>query len=605
MLESFEALKNWKSAIREQATYRLEILVCAGTSCLSSQADTLLEMFTHEIHEYSLDAEVVLTPTGCFGFCGQGPILKIEPDNVTYVQVGADDVKTIVDEHLNAGRIVEHLLYDPPGQKRSTSEAGMPFYQKQHRVALKKCGVIDPENIEHAIKHSAYEALGTVLHTMDSDDVIDIIKQSGLRGRGGGGFPTGLKWQFTSTTQADEKYVVCNADEGDPGAFMDRSIMEGDPHTILEAMTINGYAVGANQGFIYIRAEYELATQRLFKALSDARKHGLLGQNILGSGFDFDIEIKLGAGAFVCGEETALIHSMEGYRGEPTTKPPFPSDVGFRTLPTNVNNVETYANIPSIILEGQRWFQSIGTKNSKGTKVFALAGDVVNIGLVEVPMGITVREIVEDIGGGVDGDKKLKAVQIGGPSGGVITGDDLDLSIDYDSLQSAGAMMGSGGLIVMDDDTDMVEIAKFYLEFTEDESCGKCTPCRIGTKRIHEILHRLTDMEGTPEDLELLEALCNNVKNTSLCGLGQSAPNPVLSTMHHFKNEYEDYAYQRKKTSYSIVADKCIGCTRCKKVCPVDCISGSIKTVHVIDESACIACGACDDACPVDAIIRP
>ncbi len=606
MIESLKALNEWKTSIRKTMTYRLELMICAGTSCISSDADILIEQFKEEISAQGLDADIHVVQTGCFGFCGQGPILKIEPDNVTYVQVGFDDVSEIVTTHLKNGETITRLTYSPPGAKKQVaSDAGMPFYQKQRRVALKKCGVIDPENIEHAIRHSAYEALGHVLENMDPESLIQEIRDASLRGRGGGGFPTGLKWKFTRAAKSNEKYVVCNADEGDPGAFMDRSIMEGDPHRVIEAMIINGYAIGASLGLIYIRAEYELATKRLIKAINDARAHGLLGKNILGSGFDFDIDVKLGAGAFVCGEETALIHSMEGNRGEPSTKPPFPSDVGYRGKPTNVNNVETYANIPSIILNGAAWFKGFGTKNSKGTKVFALAGDITNIGLVEVPMGITFREIIEEIGGGVPGGKALKAVQIGGPSGGVITADDLDRIIDYDSLQQAGAMMGSGGLIVMDEDTDMVEIAKFYLEFTEDESCGKCAPCRIGTKRIYELLKRLTAMEGTPEDLETLEALCENVKNASLCGLGQSAPNPVLSTLHHFREEYEDYAYRRKKTAYTIDADTCIGCTKCKRVCPVDCIEGTVKQTHFIDETACIACGACFDACPVNAIIKP
>jgi NADH:ubiquinone oxidoreductase subunit F (NADH-binding)/NAD-dependent dihydropyrimidine dehydrogenase PreA subunit len=475
----------------------------------------------------------------------------------------------------------------------------------QYRIALRNCGFIDPENINDYIAVKGYEALGTVLENNTPKDVIKIMKDADLRGRGGGGFPTGLKWELTAREKSDEKYVICNADEGDPGAFMDRSILEGDPHSVLEAMAIAGYAIGASQGYIYIRAEYPLAIERLEKAIAQAKEYGFLGKNIFGTDFSFDLDLKLGAGAFVCGEETALINSLEGKRGEPQKKPPFPSVSGFRNKPTSVNNVETFASVPAIILKGADWFSSIGTKKSKGTKVFALAGKVNNVGLVEVPMGTTLREIVFDIGGGIFEGKGFKAVQTGGPSGGVITEENLDTPIDYDSLRAIGSMMGSGGMIVLDEDQDMVELSKFYLDFTQDESCGKCTPCRIGTKRLYEILDRLTKMEGSPEDLDILAELAQNVKCSSLCGLGQSAPNPILSTIDKFRDEYEAYAYRTKKTAYSIDEDKCIGCTKCSRVCPVDCITGTVKQPHVIDESACIACGACYEACPVDAINKP
>lgn len=606
MIKTAEALNKWKQTLINERAYRLELKICAGTSCISSDADLIVEMFEKKVAEHGLNCEIEVVKTGCFGFCGQGPILKIEPDNVTYVRVKLADVETIFNEHLLNGRKVYDLMYkNRDDEDPAESETGMAFYQKQLRIALRNCGEINPEKIEDYVRNDGYKALADVLEQNDPEALIKTMRDSGLRGRGGGGFPTGLKWQFTRASKSDEKYVICNADEGDPGAFMDRSILEGDPHSVIEAMIINGFAIGASNGLIYIRAEYGLATRRLFTALQQARDKGLLGENILGSGFDFDIEVKLGAGAFVCGEETALIHSMEGHRGEPTTKPPFPSEVGFRGKPSNVNNVETYANIPEILNKGAEWFKSIGTRHSNGTKVFALAGNIRNIGLVEVPMGTTFEEIIYDIGGGIPGGKDIKAVQIGGPSGGVITKDKLDTPIDYDSLQEVGAMMGSGGMIIMDEDTDMVEISKFYLDFTQDESCGKCTPCRIGTKRMFEILERLTDMEGTPYDLELLETLSKNVQSASLCGLGQSAPNPVLSTMKFYRNEYEDYAYRRKKTAYSIDPEKCIGCTKCKRVCPVDCIDGKVREVHVITESKCIACGACYDACPVDAIVRP
>ena len=475
----------------------------------------------------------------------------------------------------------------------------------QYRIALRNCGFINPEDITDYIAFNGYEALGQALLHMTREEVIEVVKESGLRGRGGGGFPTGLKWEYTYKSPGDEKYIICNADEGDPGAFMDRSILEGDPHTILEAMAIGGYAIGANFGIIYIRAEYPLAIERLNIAIEQAREYGLLGKKLFGTDFDFDIELRLGAGAFVCGEETALIHSVEGCRGEPTKKPPFPAESGYLEKPTSVNNVETFASIPPIITRGAKWFNSIGTETSKGTKVFALAGKVENVGLVEVPMGTTLREIIFEIGGGIADGKAFKAVQTGGPSGGVITDADLDTPIDYDSLKAIGSMMGSGGMIVMDEDNDMVEIAKYYLDFTQDESCGKCTPCRIGTKRMYEMLDKLTNLEGSMEELDKLEALGRMIKDTALCGLGQTAPNPVLSTMKYFREEYEAYAMRLKTKSYKVNPDTCIGCTACKRACPVDCITGNVKEVHIIDESKCIACGACFTACKFDAIIKP
>jgi len=479
------------------------------------------------------------------------------------------------------------------------------FYEKQYRIALRNCGFIDPENIEEYIAQKGYEALALCITEYTPKQVVDIVKKSQLRGRGGGGFPTGLKWEYTAREINDEKYVICNADEGDPGAFMDRSILEGDPHSVLEAMAIAGYAIGASVGIVYIRAEYPLAIKRLEIALEQAREYGLLGKNLFSSDFSFDIEIRLGAGAFVCGEETALINSIQGLRGEPNKKPPFPSVSGYRGKPTSVNNVETFANIPAIIRKGADWFASIGTEKSKGTKVFALAGKVNNIGLVEVPMGTTLREIIFDIGGGIIDNKEFKAVQTGGPSGGVITAADLDTPIDYESLKAIGSIIGSGGMIVLDEEDDMVQLAKFYLDFTQDESCGKCTPCRIGTKRLYEILDRLTKMEGCPEDLDLLQDLSYNIKYSALCGLGQTAPNPVLSTLKYFRKEYDAYAYRTKQVSYTINEDKCIGCTKCVRVCPVGCISGKVKEVHIINETECIACGACYDACRFGAIEKP
>ncbi len=582
-----------------------DILICGGTGCHSAQSEQIIHTLREKVEQAGL-ADIRVVQTGCFGFCAQGPIVKIQPENIFYVKVGLDDLDEIIETHLIGGKSVNRLLYtDPKTDERQQHYLDMDFYKKQQRVALHNCGVIDPENILESFARGGYMALATVLEDLSPDEVIQIVSDSGLRGRGGAGFPTGKKWSFAKASVSDQKYIICNADEGDPGAFMDRSILEGDPHSIIEAMAIGGYAIGADVGLVYIRAEYPLAVNRLELALKQAREYGLLGENILGSGFNFDIQVFLGAGAFVCGEETALIHSLEGNRGEPTRKPPFPAVSGYKKQPTNVNNVETLANIPSIILKGADWFSDIGTETSKGTKVFALAGKINNIGLVEVPMGTTLREIIFEIGGGIPDGKQFKAVQTGGPSGGVITELDLDTPIDFESLQEIGSMMGSGGMIVMDEDNDMVEIAKFYLEFTMDESCGKCTPCRIGTKRIYEMLESLVEMEGDEDTLSRLDALSRTVKESALCALGQTAPNPVLSTMKYFPEEYLRYARHEVRTSYYIHADLCIGCTKCAKVCPVSCISGTVKKPHVIDESQCIACGACYTACPVQAIEKP
>lgn len=595
------------------AKIRTHLMVCGGTGCISSGADTLITELENILVQKGYDKEVKVVKTGCFGFCGQGPIVKVHPDNVFYVQVQASDAAEIIEEHVIKGRHVDRLLYvEPIENQKMDLHRDMPFYKKQLRIALRNCGMIDPENITEYIAFRGYEALANVL-AMPREEAVKIVKDAGLRGRGGGGFSTGMKWELTMRSPGEEKYIICNADEGDPGAFMDRSILEGDPHSVLEAMAIGGYIIGANNGIIYIRAEYPLAIHRLEVAISQAREMGLLGKDLFGSGFDFDIEIKLGAGAFVCGEETALIHSVEGKRGEPTKKPPFPSEAGYLNKPTCVNNVETYANIPPIFLNGSEWFASIGTEKSKGTKVFALAGKVNNVGLVEVPMGTTLREIIYEIGGGIQNDKAFKAVQTGGPSGGVITAADLDTPIDYDSLKAIGSMMGSGGMIVMDEDNCMVDIAKFYLDFTKDESCGKCTPCRVGTKRMLEILERITEGHGTAEDLDNLEQLAYMIKDSALCGLGQTAPNPVLSTMKYFREEYENHVFNKRCATgsckalakYSIISDKCIGCTACARVCPVSCISGKVKEVHVIDQDKCIGCGACFNACKFSAVLKP
>jgi NADP-reducing hydrogenase subunit HndC len=554
---------------------------------------------------------VQVVRTGCFGFCEKGPVVKMVPDNTFYVHVSPDDAEDLVLEHLVKGRKVERLLYvDPDTNQHVSDSRHMNFYKKQLRIALRNCGFINPENIDEYIARDGYSALGTILEEMSPGDAIKVVKDSGLRGRGGGGFPSGLKWELTRKSESNQKYVVCNADEGDPGAFMDRSILEGDPHSVFEAMAICGYCIGADAGLIYIRAEYPLAIKRLKIAIDQARDYGLLGKDIFGSGFNFDVEIRYGAGAFVCGEETALIHSMEGMRGEPTVKPPFPAQSGYKGKPTNVNNVETFANIPAIFLKGADWFSKIGTEKSAGTKVFALAGKINNVGLIEVPMGITLREVIFDIGGGIKGGKKFKAVQTGGPSGGCLTEDHLDLPIDYDSLIASGSMMGSGGMIVMDEDDCMVSMAKFYLDFTVEESCGKCTPCRVGNKRLYELLDKITLGKGEEADLMRLRNLGNVIKDTALCGLGQTSPNPVLSTMDNFPQEYASHVKDSKCPAgqcralkqYVINSKLCVGCTLCIRVCPVDAISGDKKLPHFIDSSVCIKCGACMEKCKFGAI---
>ena len=593
------------------ANYKIQMLVCGGTGCKSAEADGIVTNLEKAIIANNLSDDVQVLTTGCFGFCEKGPVVKILPDNTFYVQVQPEDAEELVAEHCVKGRKVERLLYVNPDTKEIISDSkDMDFYKKQMRIALRNCGLIDPDVIDDYIARDGYQAIGKALTEMTPEDVIDLIKDSGLRGRGGGGFPTGLKWQFAAGYDADQKYVICNADEGDPGAFMDRSILEGDPHSVIEAMAICGYAIGATQGRVYIRAEYPLAIKRLEKAISDAREYGLLGQDIMGTGFEFDIELTYGAGAFVCGEETALIHSMEGERGEPTTKPPFPAESGYWGKPTNVNNVETFANVPAILLKGADWYSKIGTERSTGTKVFALAGKINNVGLIEVPMGTTLREVIYDIGGGIKGGKKFKAVQTGGPSGGCLTEKDLDTPIDFDNLIAAGSMMGSGGMIVMDEDDCMPAIAKFYLEFTVEESCGKCTPCRVGTKRLHELLEVIVDGHGEMKHIDELKRLSRTIKSASLCGLGQTAPNPILSTLDAFYDEYLAHINDKKcpsgqctsLLSYYILEDKCIGCTACARVCPVNCISGEVKKLHVIDQETCIKCGACYDTCKFAAI---
>ena len=593
------------------AKIKYHMLVCGGTGCHASKSEEILRNFQDLIKMKGLETEVQVIKTGCFGFCEKGPIVKMMPDNTFYTQVKPEDCAEILEEHIIKGRRVNRLLYQDPVTKEYKSDSKhMGFYKKQIRIALRNCGFINPENIDEYIARDGYQALGKVLTGLTPEATIEILKKSGLRGRGGGGFPTGLKWEITRAVKAGQKYVVCNADEGDPGAFMDRSVLEGDPHTVLEAMAINGYCTGADKGVIYIRAEYPLAVERLKIAMKQAREYVLLGNDILGTGFNFDIEIRYGAGAFVCGEETALIHSMEGLRGEPTVKPPFPSESGFLGKPTNVNNVETYANIPAIILKGADWFASIGTAKSKGTKVFALAGKINNVGLIEVPMGITLREVIFEIGGGIKNDRKFKAVQTGGPSGGMLTEKDLDTPIDYDNLIAAGSMMGSGGMIVMDEDDCMVGMAKFYLEFTVEESCGKCSPCRIGNKRLFELLEKVTQGHAVMEDLDKLRNLSHVIKDTSLCGLGQTSPNPVLSSMDNFYHEYLEHVNDKKCRAgnckslmqYVINAENCIGCTLCARNCPVDAIVGERKQAHVIDQDKCIKCGACMEKCKFNAI---
>ena len=593
--------------------YRSHVLVCGGTGCTSSNSQKIIEAMEAEIKAKGLDKEVQVIRTGCFGLCALGPIMIVYPEGCFYSEVKVEDVPEIVEEHLLKGRMVKRLLYKEtvtPTEVKGLHDTA--FYKKQKRVALANCGVINPEDINEYIAYDGYQALAKCLTQLTPEQVIQIVKDSGLRGRGGGGFPTGLKWSFTAANQADQKYVVCNADEGDPGAFMDRSVLEGDPHCLIEAMIICGYATGATEGYVYVRAEYPITVARLQIAINQAKEMGLLGKDIFGSGFDFDLHIKLGAGAFVCGEETALMTSIEGNRGEPRPRPPYPAVKGLFGKPTTENNVETFANIPAIIRNGGEWFASMGTEKSKGTKVFALGGKIANTGLVEIPMGTTLRDIIYEIGGGIPGGKKFKAAQTGGPSGGCIPASLIDTPIDYDNLTAIGCMMGSGGLIVMDEDNCMVDIAKFFLDFTVDESCGKCTPCRVGTKRLREMLDKITDGKATLEDLDKLEELCHYIKDNSLCGLGQTAPNPVLATLKFFRDEYVAHVVDKKcpagvcknLTKFSIEADLCKGCTLCAKKCPVGAISGTVKQPHTIDTEKCIKCGVCMDSCKFKAIIK-
>jgi len=633
LMEAYNACKG-KLAARCVAAHDInsvkkELLCCGGTGCHASNSVELMDNLRKYIKENGLENDVKVVQTGCFGFCAQGPIVKVMPDNVFYVQVTPEDAKDIVEQHIVGKQIVERLLFvEPLLKERVQDYAKMSFYAKQKRIALRNCGLLDPECIEEYIANEGYQALAKCLFQMTPADVVQEVLNSGLCGRGGAGFPTGLKWKIAAGVKADEKYIVCNADEGDPGAFMDRSIMEGDPNSIIEAMAIGAYAIGAQRGLVYIRAEYPLAVARLNKAIEEAREIGVLGNNIMGTDFCFDIEIKLGAGAFVCGEETALIHSMEGQRGEPTTKPPFPANIGggYWGCSTNVNNVETYAMIPVIIQKGAQWYAKIGNWNAEfdekgnfvrtisgnaGTKVFALAGQINNVGLVEVPMGTTLREIIYEIGGGVSGGREFKAVQTGGPSGGCITKENLDTPIDYANLTKIGSMMGSGGMIVLSDKDCMPAMAKFYLDFTKDESCGKCTPCRIGTRRMLEMLEKICDGNGTEEMLEELERLAVTITDTALCGLGQTAPNPILSTLRYFKDEYIAHVRDKKcpagtcqKLYDLLITDDCIGCTKCKRFCPVGAITGELKQKHVIDVSKCIKCGACIDGCPKKAIVK-
>jgi len=593
--------------------FRSHVLVCGGTGCAASGSHELTTVLEQQLEQNNLHEEIKVIQTGCFGLCAMGPIMVVYPEGAFYAHVQEEDIPEIVSEHLIKGRPVKRLLYmehDESGVVKNLNDTS--FYKKQVRVALRNCGVINPEDINEYIAYDGYMALGKVLTEMTPEQVIKVISDSGLRGRGGAGFPTGRKWSFAAAQPEGQKYVCCNADEGDPGAFMDRSVLEGDPHVVLEAMTIAGYAIGANQGYIYIRAEYPLAVQRLRTAIEQSKETGLLGKNIFGSGFDFDLELRLGSGAFVCGEETALMTSIEGHRGEPRVRPPYPAVKGLFGVPTVLNNVETFANIPQIILRGAEWFGSMGTEGSKGTKVFALGGKIHNTGLVEIPMGTTLREIVEEIGGGIPNGKKFKAAQTGGPSGGCIPAEHLDTPVDYDNLIAIGSMMGSGGLIVMDEDNCMVDIAKFFLGFTVDESCGKCSPCRIGTKRLYEMLTKVTEGKATLEDLDKMEELCLYIKDNALCALGQTAPNPVLSTLRYFHSEYEAHIVQKKcpagvcksLLTYSIIPDKCKGCSLCAKNCPADAISGKIKEPYVIDSDKCIKCGVCIEKCKFDAIVR-
>jgi len=592
--------------------YSMHLLVCGGTGCHASESDAILWNLRDELEAKGLSDKVQVILTGCFGFCEKGPIVKVMPDNTFYVQVKPDDAQAIVEEHIIKGRKITRLLYHDPKTKEPVGDSKhMGFFKKQLRIVLRNCGFINPENIDEYIARDGYEALGQVLSEMTPEQVIEIIKDSGHRGRGGAGFPTGFKWEIARRNKSDEKYVVCNADEGDPGAFMDRSVLEGDPHSVLEAMTICGYSIGASKGLIYVRAEYPLAIHRLQVAIRQAHEYGLLVKNILGTDFSFDISLRLGAGAFVCGEETALIHSMEGHRGEPTIKPPFPAESGYRGKPTNVNNVETFASIPVIILKGAEWYKRIGTEKSKGTKVFALAGKINNVGLIEVPMGTTLREVIFEIGGGIRNGKKFKAVQTGGPSGGCLTEKHLDVPIDFDNLVAAGSMMGSGGMIVMDEDDCMVSVAKYFLDFTVEESCGKCSPCRIGNKRLYELLNHICEGKGNVSDLDRLRNMSLVIKDTSLCGLGQTSPNPVLSTLDNFMDEYIAHVRDKKCPAgkckdlmeYYIIPENCVGCTACARVCPVNAISGERKEIHYINPEVCIKCGACMEKCKFDAII--